>query len=193
MDVIGRRRLLRRFGLSWFVVLFLFSLTLSVTGCSSLEDAVAKAQPYIPKGYELVHIESVSDTTALVFYKDKEDLSAGIFRNGSMGWGWAGSSIGKLITFPEGLEWRYAELVDTAKESHSIFYGVVTEPKIVKIQVEAADGATLDGTIINADMLILWYAFADQPQESALSAKILGYDENDSVIYKFAQLQEGGQ
>jgi hypothetical protein len=170
--------------------LIIFILILGIVGCSSLEDAAEKAKPYIPEGYTLVHVEQVSDNSGVVFYTDKNELSVGIFIKNSFGWDWIGSGIGKLVTYPEGLQWRYADLVDKDKNSFSLYYGKVINNEIEKITVTTTKGDTVEGKIVDTDQLRLWYAFVSEPQIPSVNADIVGYSKEDKVIYLFSQPKE---
>lgn len=175
------------------LLLLILVLVLALTGCNTLEDAVAKAKPLIPKGYELVHIEQVSDNSGIVFYTYENELSAGIFTKHSLGWDWIGSSIGKLVTYPEGLRWRYADLVDKGKKQYSVYYGFVDNKDIAEITVTTTNGKTAEGKIVDTEQLKvgrLWYAFVDEPQIPSVNADIAGYSKDSKLIYLFSQPKE---
>jgi len=166
-----------------FSFLMVIALMLSLAGCNSLEDAVEKAKPLIPKGYSLVHIEQVSDNSGIVFYTDDNELSTGIFVKKSFGWEWIGTGIGKLVTWPEGLKWRYADLVDKSNNSYSLYYGKVVNDNIKKITVTTTNGKTVEGEIVDTEQLRLWYAFVSEPQVPSVNADIIGYAGDGKVIY----------
>lgn len=170
-------------------ILILF-LSLTLVACNTLEDAVEKAKPYIPKGYTLVHIEQVSDNSGIVFYTYEDELSAGIFTKNTLGWDWIGSSVGKLVTYPEGLQWRYADLGTKEKTQYSVYYGKVVNKDITKINVATTNGKTAKGKIVDTDELRLWYAFVSEPQVPSVNADITGYSEDNQVIYLFSQQKE---
>lgn len=171
-------------------MLLVFSLALILVGCNSLEDAVEKAKPYIPKGYTLVHIEQVSDNSGIVFYTYEDELSTGIFIKNTLGWEWIGSSIGKLITYPDGLQWRYTDLGTKEKTQYSVYYGKVVNKDITKIDVTTTNGKTAEGKIVDTEDLKLWYAFVSEPQIPSVNADISGYSEDNKVIYLFSQPKE---
>ena len=178
-----RSRLLRT------VVYLLVSmvLLLSLTGCNTLEEAVEKAKPLIPKGYKVVHIEQVSDNSGIVFYTYENELSTGIFIKNRFGWDWIGSSIGKLVTYPEGLQWRYADLHDKNKTTYSVYYGKITNKEISSVTVTTINGKVSEGKIVETEDLNLWYAFVDEPQIPSVSAEIVGYSDDGKVQYIFSQ------
>lgn len=167
-------------------ILLIVIVTTLLGGCNSLEDAVEKAKPLIPKGYELVHIEKVSDNSGIVFYTYEKELSAGIFTKTKIGWEWTGSAVGKLVTYPEGLQWRYADLGDKGTQ-YSLYYGKVTNKNIARITVETTNGETVQGKIVDTDQLRLWYAFVGEPQVTSVNADITGYSSEGKVIYLFSQ------
>lgn len=180
------RRLYRVISLAVVLVVML-----SLAGCNSLEDAVEKAKPLIPKGYTVVQIEQVSDNSGIVFYTYKDELSAGIFTKNKLGWDWVGSGIGKLVTFPEGLQWRYADLTDKAQTAqYSVFYGKVINKDIAKITVTTTNGKTVEGKIFDTEQLKLWYAFVSEPQVPSVNADITGYSKEGKIIYLFSQPKE---
>lgn len=168
------------------IVLTLLSL-LTLSGCNSLQDAVAEAKPYIPQGYTMLSIEQVSDNSAIVFYTYQEELSTGIFIKNTFGWDWIGSSVGKLVTYPEGLQWRYADLDDKAHGHYSVYYGKVNNPNISAITVRTMNGNVFYGKIVNTEQMKLWYAFVNEPQVPSVSAVITGYAADGQVLYNFSQ------
>ncbi|KUO61914.1 MAG: hypothetical protein APF84_04575 [Gracilibacter sp. BRH_c7a] len=171
------------------VIYFLVSLALifGLSGCDSLEDAVEKAKPLIPKGYNLVHIEQVSDNSGIVFYTYNDEISAGIFIKNTFGWDWIGSGIGKLVTYPEGLQWRYADLEDKGKNRYSVYYGKIVNKDVEKVTVTTMDGEVAEGQVVDTEDLRLWYAFVDEPQVPSVNADIVGYSKDDKVLYVFSQ------
>lgn len=173
--------------ISFFMVLVVL---LSLAGCNSLEDAVAKAKPLIPKGYTVVHIEQVSDNSGIVFYTYKDELSAGIFTKNKFGWDWIGSGVGKLVTYPDGLQWRYADLGEKGKTQYSVYYGKVINKDIEKITVTTTNGETVNGKIADTEQLKLWYAFVSKPQVPSVNADITGYSKDNKIIYLFSQPKE---
>jgi len=180
----------KRFSKNLLFFLAAIVLLMSLTGCNSLQDAVEKAKPMIPKGYELVHIEPVSDSSGIVFYMYKDELSTGIFIKNKFGWDWVGSGVGKLVNYPEGLQWRYADIIDKEQNSFSLYYGKVINKDIKKITVTTTNGETVAGKIVPTDQLRLWYAFVKEPQVPSVSADIVGYSQDDKVIYLFSQPKE---
>lgn len=185
----GDKKKLAKSRLHRVVIYFLVSLVLmlGLTGCNSLEDAVNKAKPLIPKGYNVVHIEQVSDNSGIVFYTYNDEISAGIFIKDRFGWDWIGSSIGKLVTYPEGLQWRYTDLEDKAKTRYSVYYGKVINKDIERVTVTTTDGKVAEGQVVETEHLKLWYAFVDQPQIPSVNADIIGYSRDDKVLYIFSQ------
>ncbi|NLO97987.1 MAG: hypothetical protein GX091_07955 [Peptococcaceae bacterium] len=173
-----------------FLSLVLLGVLLFFNGCNSLEDAAEKAKPYIPKGYTVVHIEQVSNNSAAIFYTYENELSVGIFVKNGFGWDWVGSGSGKLVTYPEGLHWRYADLVTKDKKELSLYYGKVINNDIQRITVTTIQGQTIEGKIVDTDQLRLWYAFVDKPQIPSVNADIVGYSKNNKVIYLFSQPKE---
>ncbi len=171
------------------VIYFLASLVLvlGLTGCNSLEDAVEKAKPMIPKGYSVVHIEQVSDNSGIVFYTYNDEISAGIFIKDRFGWDWIGSSIGKLVTYPEGLQWRYTDLEDKTKTRYSVYYGKVLNKDIERVTVTTTDKKVAEGQVVETEELKLWYAFVDEPQIPSVNADIFGYSKDGKVLYIFSQ------
>lgn len=167
-------------------ILTIVIMTAVLGGCNSLDDAVAKAKPLIPKGYDLVKVEQVSDNSGIVFYTFEEELSTGIFTKNSFGWKWTGSAVGKLVTYPDGLQWRYADLGEDGTQ-YSVYYGKITNKDIVRVTVTTIDGEKVQGKIVNTDQLRLWYAFVSEPQVPSVSADITGYSAEGKVIYLFSQ------
>jgi len=183
----GRNRHLAK-GLRLTTILLLgLAVLLSLSGCDSLEEGVKKAQAFIPENYELVHIEQVSEDSGIVFYTYDEELSAGIFAKNKFGWEWVGNGIGKLVSFPEGLQWRYADLAVNDKIIYSVYYGKVVNKDITRITVTTTNGETVEGKIIDADGLKLWYAFVSEPQIPSVNADIVGYNQDGEVVYLFSQ------
>ena len=178
-----RKKGIKTRGLS---LLLIMVMMLGLVGCNSLEEAVEKAKPLIPKGYTVVHIEQIGDNSGIVFYTYEDELSAGIFSKSKFGWDWIGSSIGKLVTYPEGLQWRYADLGDK-KNQHSVYYGKVINKDITKVTVTTTNGETVTGKIVDCDGLKLWYAFVSEPQMPSVNADITGYSEDHKIIYLFSQ------
>jgi hypothetical protein len=181
-----------RKGIQRHLIFFILAMAVlvSLAGCNSLEDAVAKAKPFIPKGYTVVHIEQVSDHSGIVFYTYQDELSAGIFTKNNFGWDWIGSGVGKLVTYPEGLQWRYADLVDKDKTQYSVYYGKVINTGITRITVTTTNGKTVEGKIVDTDQLKLWYAFVSEPQVPSVDADITGYSKEGKIIYLFSQPKE---
>lgn len=175
---------------NFLILLLILAIMLSLTACNSLEDAVEKAKPFIPNGYDVVHIEQVSDNSGIVFYTFEDDLSTGIFIKNKFGWDWIGSGIGKLVTYPEGLQWRYADLADKDKTQYSVYYGKIDNKDINRITVATTNGEIVDGIIVDTDHLNLWYAFVSEPQVPSVNADITGYSEDDEVLYLFSQPKE---
>ena len=175
--------------LSRMVITFLLGLVLifSLTGCNSLEDAVDKAKPLIPKGYKLVHIEQVSENSGIVFYTFYDEICAGIFIKNRFGWDWIGSGVGKLVTYPQGLQWRYADLEDKGKNGYSVYYGKLIDKDIEKITVTTTNGKVAEGKIVETEDLKLWYAFVEEPQIPSVNADIIGYSKDGKVLYVFSQ------
>ena len=170
------------------ILLISLFLIVGLTGCNALEDAVERAAPLIPKGYKVVHIEQVSNNSGIVFYTYQQDISTGIFTRNRLGWDWIGSSVGRLVTFPEGLQWRYADLEDrSGKASYSVYYGKITNKNIEKVTVTTINGKVFTGQIVEVDDLKLWYAFVDEPQVPSVNAEIVGYANNNLVLYHFTQ------
>ncbi len=167
-------------------ILTIVIMTAVLGGCNSLDDAVAKAKPLIPKGYDLVKVEQVSDNSGIVFYTFEEELSTGIFTKNSFGWKWTGSAVGKLVTYPDGLQWRYADLGEDGTQ-YSVYYGKITNKNIVRVTVTTIGGEKVQGKIVNTDQLRLWYAFVSKPQVPSVSADITGYSAEGKVIYLFSQ------
>ena len=183
----GRNRQLVK-GLRLSIALLLgLAILLSLGGCDSLEEGVKKAQAFIPENYELVHIEQVSEDSGIVFYTYDEELSAGIFTKSKFGWDWVGNGIGKLVEFPEGLQWRYADLAVNDKIKYSVYYGKVVNKDITRITVTTTNGETVEGKIVDADDLKLWYSFISEPQIPSVNASIVGYNEDGEVVYLFCQ------
>ncbi|NLL52411.1 MAG: hypothetical protein GX248_06890 [Peptococcaceae bacterium] len=172
---------------SCLIVLLLIS---TLTGCNSLEDAAEKAKLNIPEGYALVHIEQVSEDSGVIFYTYEHDLSVGIFTKNSFGWDWVGSGSGKLVTYPEGLHWRYTNLVAKDKKNLSLYYGKVINEDIQTITVTTTQGETVEGKIVDTDQLRLWYAFVSEPQVPCVNADIVGYSKDNKVVYLFSQPKE---
>lgn len=170
--------------------LMILIIMLGLAGCNTLEDGVANAKPYIPKGYTLLHIEQVSENEGIVFYTHEEELSAGIFTKSTLGWNWVGAGVGKLVTYPEGLQWRYANLGDKGKNQYSVYYGKVVNKDITAITVTTTNGKTVNGKIVDTDELKLWYAFVSEPQVPSVNADITGYSEDGKVVYLFSQPKE---
>lgn len=169
-------------------LLLVLVFSLGLAGCNTLEDAVKKAKPLIPKGYDVVHIEQVSENSGIVFYTYEDQLSAGIFTKTNFGWDWVGSSIGKLISYPEGLQWRYADLsVKGREQQYSVYYGKVDNKDITKIKVNTTNGETANGNIVETAQLKLWYAFVSEPQVPSVNADIIGLSEDGEVLYLFSQ------
>jgi hypothetical protein len=181
-----------RKGIQRHLIFFILAMAVlvSLAGCNSLEDAVAKAKPFIPKGYTVVHIEQVSDHSGIVFYTYQDELSAGIFTKNNFGWDWIGSGVGKLVTYPEGLQWRYADLVDKDKTQYSVYYGKVINTGITRLTVTTTNGKTVEGKIVDTDQLKLWYAFVSEPQVPSVDADITGYSKEGKIIYLFSQPKE---
>ncbi|ADY57588.1 hypothetical protein Sgly_3325 [Syntrophobotulus glycolicus DSM 8271] len=168
------------------MVMSLLSL-FTLSGCNSLEDAVEKAKPYIPEGYTMLHIEQVSENSAIVFYSYQDELSAGMFIKNTFGWDWIGSGVGKLITYPEGLQWRYADLGNKQHGQYSLYYGKVNNPDISAITVKTINGNISYGKVVNTEQLKMWYAFVDEPQVPSVSAVITGSAADGRVLYRFSQ------
>mgnify|MGYP000928878496 FL=1 len=122
-----------------------------------------------------------------MFYTYDEELSAGIFAKNKFGWEWVGNGIGKLVSFPEGLQWRYADLAVNDKIIYSVYYGKVVNKDITRITVTTTNGETVEGKIIDADGLKLWYAFVNEPQIPSVNADIVGYNQDGEVVYLFSQ------
>jgi len=169
-----------------FLAVMVF-LMLVLAGCNSLEDAVEKAKPLIPRGYEVVHIEQVSDNSGIVFYTFEEQVCAGIFIKNRFGWDWIGSGIGKMVTYPEGLQWRYADLEDKNRTKYSVYYGKIVNENIAKVTVATTNGKITEGKTVDTSTVKLWYAFVDEPQIPSVNADISGYSENGKVLYFFSQ------
>ncbi|NLM20525.1 MAG: hypothetical protein GX207_02090 [Peptococcaceae bacterium] len=172
---------------SCLIILLVVSI---LAGCNSLEDAAEKAKLYIPEGYNLVHIEQVSDDSGVIFYTYNDDLSVGIFCKNSFGWDWIGSGSGKLVTYPEGLHWRYTNLEAKDKRNWSLYYGKVINKDIQKITLTTTQGETVEGKIVDTDQLRLWYAFVNEPQVPSVNADIVGYSKDNKVVYLFSRPKE---
>ncbi|WP_337988157.1 hypothetical protein [Dehalobacter sp. DCM] len=170
-------------------ILIIVVLTAVLGGCNSLKDAVEKAKPLIPKGYELVYIEQVSNNSGIVFYTYETELSVGIFTKNAIGWEWTGSAVGKLVTYPDGLQWRYADLGENGTQ-YSLYYGKITNKDITSVTVKTTNGETVQGNIVPTDQLRLWYAFVSEPQVPSVNADITGYSSEGKVIYLFSQPKE---
>lgn len=176
------------------IQILFFSLVLAVllgsSGCNSLEDGVGNAKSIIPKGYSVVQIEQVNENSGIVFYTFEEELSVGIFVKNTLGWDWIGSGVGKLVTYPEGLQWRYAELSDKNRNQYFLYYGKVDNPEIARITVATMDGVTVEAKIVDTSELRLWYAFVSKPQVPSANADITGYSADGKVKYLFSQPKE---
>lgn len=162
-------------------------LTLGLAGCGSLEESVEKAKPLIPEGYEVVHIEQVSDNSGIVFYTFNDEICAGVFIKNSFGWDWVGSGVGKLVTYPQGLQWRYADLVDNGNTSYYVYYGKIINEDIAAVTVATTNGKVTEGKIVDTDKVKLWYAFVDEPQVPSVNADISGYSKDNNILYLFSQ------
>jgi len=181
-DALLKRRMTKR-ALPVVVLLITIACALSFVGCSSLEEAISEAQKAVPKDWKLLYTEMADDHTAIVFYTRKEDLGAGLIRKDKLGWNWIGSTLGPLISEPEGLAWRHADLSN--KGPLYIYYGLVKNAKIAEVQVIGDKDQVLKAKIIDADGARIWYAIAKGPIASKVS--IQGLSQEGKVIYYFEQ------
>lgn len=172
------------------VLLTVVVMVLALAGCNTLEDGVEKAKPLIPKGYTLMHIHQVSDNSGIVFYTFENEISAGIFIKTKLGWEWIGSCVGKLITYPEGLQWRYADLGDKSKNQYSVYYGKVDNADICEITVTTQNGNIANGTIVETENTRLWFAFVDEPQVPSVNVEIAGLNAEGKAVYSYSPAQQ---
>ena len=169
------------------LLIALLVLTLLLTGCGSLEESVAKAKPLIPEGYEVIHIEQVTDNSGIVFYTYNDQISTGVFVKNTLGWDWIGSGIGKLVTYPEGLQWRYADLQDKSKAHYYVYYGKIINEDIAKVTVATTNGKVAEGKIVDTAKIKLWYAFVEEAEVPSVNADISGYSKDGKLLYLFSQ------
>lgn len=165
---------------------------LLLAGCGSLEEAVQQARTVVPGDWQVLQTEQVTDQSAVVFYVRDNDLGAGLFQKETFGWNWLGSGLGTLVTYPEGLSWRYSDLGNKAKQ-YSIYYGTVTNSEISSIDVKTTWGEVAKAKIIESGGMRLWYAFISRSQIPSVDADITGFSKSGEVLYLFSQPKQGSK
>lgn len=162
----------------------------ALTGCGSLEEAVQQARTVVPGDWQVLHTEQLTNQSAVVFYVRDNELGAGLFQKETFGWNWLGSGLGTLVTYPEGLSWRYSELGNQSKQYY-IYYGSVINPDIANIEVKTTWGEVSKAQIITTGDQRLWYAFISRSQTPSVDADITGYASSGEVLYLFSQPKQG--
>lgn len=172
------------------LVLVVLSLSIGLTGCGTLDEAVQQAKTVIPGDWQVLHTEQVNNQSAIVFYVQNNDLGAGLFQKETFGWNWLGSDLGTRVTYPAGLTWRYSDLGN--KSTHYYFYyGTVTNSEISSIEVKTTWGEEAKAQIIETGDQRLWYAFLSRSQVPSVDADISGYSAKGERIYLFSQPKQG--
>jgi hypothetical protein len=165
-------------------------VTLFLTGCGSLEDAVEQARKMVPGDWQVVHAHQVQDEETIVFYIKDDELGAGLFQKETFGWNWMGSGVGTLVTYPNGLSWRYSDLGSETKKFY-LYYGLVQNPNIASVEVKTTWGEVSKATITESGDYRLWYAFISNPQVPSVDADIAGYSKDGVQLYLFSQPKQG--
>jgi hypothetical protein len=163
---------------------------LSLTGCGSLEEAVQQAKKTVPGDWKIVHTQEVQAQATVVFYVKDDELGAGLFKKDTFGWNWLGSGQGILVTYPDGLSWRYSDL-GSKTDKFYLYYGLVHDPNISKIEVKTTWGEVSKAKITESGNDRLWYAFISKPQVPSVDADIMGYSTDGEVRYLFSQPKQG--
>lgn len=172
------------------LVIVAILVTLSLSGCGSLEEAVQQAKKVVPGDWQVVHTQQVQNEANIVFYINNDELGAGLFQKDTFGWKWLGTEGGSLVTYPKGLSWRYSDLGDKSTKFY-LYYGFVEEPKISKIEVKTTWGEVVKAKIVKSGDYRLWYAMISKAQVPSVDADITGYSETGEVIYLFSQPKQG--
>ncbi len=163
---------------------------LSLTGCGSLEEAVQQARKVVPGDWQVLYTQQVQDQASVVFYINNDELGAGLFQKTAFSWEWLGSGLGPLVTYPEGLSWRYSDLGSKTTKSY-VYYGLVQNPNISSIEVKTTWGEVAKAKITESGDYRLWYAFISKPQVPSVDADIVGYSNDGDQIYLFSQPKQG--
>lgn len=172
------------------LVIVAILVTLSLSGCGSLEEAVQQAKKVVPGDWQVVHYQQVQNEANIVFYINNDELGAGLFQKDTFGWKWLGTEGGSLVTYPKGLSWRYSDLGDKSTKFY-LYYGFVEESKISKIEVKTTWGEVVKAKIVKSGDRRLWYAMISKAQVPSVDADITGYTEKGDVIYLFSQPKQG--
>lgn len=170
-----------------------FSLILvmmTIGGCGSLDEAVFQAKKVVPGDWHVLYAQPVEDQATVVFYIKGDELGAGLFQKETFGWNWLGSGLGPLVSYPEGLLWRYSDL-GTKKQKVYLYYGLIQNPEISSIEVKTTWGEVSKAQIAEAGDKRLWYAFISRPQVPSVDADITGYTSSGEVGYLFSQPKQG--
>lgn len=172
------------------LALVLILVILSITGCGSLDEAVQQAKKTVPGDWQVVHTEAVQNQATVVFYIRDNELGAGLFKKDTFGWNWLGSGSGTLVTYPEGLSWRYSDLGSKTNKVY-LYYGLIQNPEISSVKVKTTWGEVSTAKITETGDYRLWYAFISKPQVPSVDADITGYSQNGEVLYLFSQPKQG--
>lgn len=163
---------------------------LSLTGCGSLEEAVQQAKKVVPGDWQVLHTQQVQNQANVVFYINNDELGAGLFQKETFGWDWLGSGLGPLVTYPDGLSWRYSDLGSKTTKFY-LYYGLVQNPNISHIEVKTTAGEIAKAQITESGDYRLWYAFISKPQVPSVDADIIGYSSSEDQLYLFSQPKQG--
>lgn len=172
------------------LALVTFLAMLFLTGCGSLEEAVQQAKKVVPGEWQVLHTQQVQNEASVVFYINNDELGAGLFQKETFGWNWLGSGLGPLVTYPEGLSWRYSDLGSKTTKFY-LYYGLVQDPSISRIEVKTTGGEVAKAQITESGDYRLWYAFISKPQVPSVDADIMGYSNNGDELYLFSQPKQG--
>lgn len=168
------------------LVMAALAVALLLTGCNSLDDAIVQAKKVVPGDWQVVHTQQVQTEASIVFYINNSELGAGLFKKDGFGWKWLGSGIGSLVTYPEGLSWRYAELGDKSTKVY-LYYGLISNPGIEKVEVRTTWKEVSQAQIIQYEDDRIWYALISKSQVPSTDATITGYDGKGKILYLFEQ------
>ena len=163
---------------------------LMLTGCGSLDEAVQQAKKMVPGDWQVVHAQQVQDQATVVFYIKDDELGAGLFQKDTFGWNWLGSGLGTLVTYPDGLSWRYSDLGSKTRKFY-LYYGLVQDSNISSIEVKTTWGEVSKAQITETGNYRLWYAFISKPQVPSVDADITGYSKDGNQLYLFSQPKQG--
>ena len=121
--------------------------------------------------FDQIIYETMYKDSIVIFYTNKDNLSAGRLTKNVFGYQWTGGSGSDDFAQDAAITWSISNF--TPKEPYdeediiTIAKGVIHDEKISELTIHFKDAEDVKATVIEIDRGRVWYAFSDSPVNSS--------------------------